>query len=533
MRNRHDTTRLVSRPSQPAVGSLSPAAATRVGAQPRDALRSRAVSTVAPRTIVRPALGIVAALLLARVWFIGHRALDLDEFEHVHAAWSVAQGLLPYRDFFEHHPPALYFLVAPLFGAAGIESDPDVAFHALAAARLVMWLFTVAIVVLVYRLGALVSNRTGGAIAAALLATSSQFLDSTLEIRPDVAAVLCVLAAVWYLSREEYCDGPPRASACAAAGAAYGLSLLFTQKALFAAPGLALALMHGDRRVERAGLFATSALLPLAAAASWFGARGALLPLWHNTVMITGRLNADGFPPLPRLASNVLQQPAIYALGVAALVVRLRTRQPSAAPRAIPYTTLSLLAGVFVIGRAYDQYYALLLPLLAVLGGALVGGLEAELAQRHLRAFAAALIIAAAELSAYNYSRTFRPIGPQIDAMSWVMQHTAPRDAYLGGSPDAALFRPHAWFYFFLTGAFAADSDYRALESALESGAMRPQLVVMDRYFRQRAPAELLAYVNAHFRRANGELYLRQSENGRSTLNTSDASERFDRPFTR
>ena len=491
------------------------------------------MSTDAPRTFVRLALGIAAALLLARVWFIGHRALDLDEFEHVHAAWSVAQGLLPYRDFFEHHPPALYFSLAPLFAAAGIDSNPDAAFAALVGARVVMWVLTIASVVVVYRLGTLIGGRTSGAIAVALLATSSQFLGSMLEIRPDVPAVLCLLAAIWCVAREGYRDEPLPAAAYIAGGAAYGLSLLFTQKPLFAAPGLALALLQRERGFARAGLFAIGTLAPIAATMTWFAAHGALAPLWHNTVTITARLNADGFSPLPRLVWNVAQQPAIYLLGAAALVVRLRARRAAVMPRAIVYTALSLAAGVFVIGRAYDQYFALLLPLLAVLGGALAGSIEAELSHRRVRGAAAAVVVLAAELSIYNYARAFKPIEPQIEAMTWVMQHTSPRDAYLGGSPDAALFRPHAWFYFFLTGAFAADSDFRALESALESGSMHPRLVVMDTYFLQRAPAPLVAYVAARFRRAHGDLYLRQSEYGRPTLNTSEASDRFERPLTR
>src|SRR5438477_5716493 len=126
------------------------------------AVTSRSVSTDPPRTIVGPALAIAAALLSARVWFIAHRALDLDEFEHVHAAWSVARGLLPYRDFFEPHPPALYFSLAPLFAAAGIDSNPDAAFAALVGARVVMWVLTIASVVVVYRLGTLVRGRTSG-----------------------------------------------------------------------------------------------------------------------------------------------------------------------------------------------------------------------------------------------------------------------------------------------------------------------------------------------------------------------------------
>ena len=38
----------------------------------------------------------------------------VDELEHLHATWCVAQGQLPYRDFFEHHTPLLYYLLAPI-----------------------------------------------------------------------------------------------------------------------------------------------------------------------------------------------------------------------------------------------------------------------------------------------------------------------------------------------------------------------------------------------------------------------------------
>ena len=60
-------------------------------------------------------LAATIALLMGRIPIIFIRAFDNDEFEHAHAAWSVFQGLLPYKDFFEHHTPWYYFaLVAVL-----------------------------------------------------------------------------------------------------------------------------------------------------------------------------------------------------------------------------------------------------------------------------------------------------------------------------------------------------------------------------------------------------------------------------------
>ena len=50
-------------------------------------------------------LAAIVALLVARIPVILRRAIDNDEFEHAHAAWNVFTGLLPYKDFFEHHTP--------------------------------------------------------------------------------------------------------------------------------------------------------------------------------------------------------------------------------------------------------------------------------------------------------------------------------------------------------------------------------------------------------------------------------------------
>jgi hypothetical protein len=384
-----------------------------------------------------------------------------------------------------------------------------------------------------------------------------------LEFRPDVPAVCCLLAAIWGMSTPD--DRPRSRARLFAAGVAFSASLLFTQKTIFAAPGLLLALL-ATRRVAPPALFAAGVLTPIAVTMWWFGRHGALATFWYYTVVFNGRLNADGFSPFPRIVSSVIQQPAIYVLGIVGIAVRLKpdtTGTPmvrlkpdtTGTPmvRLKPDTTgapmdvsvvsgfsrtvilcaaISLIAGIFIIARAYDQYYALLLPLLAVLGGDAAAD-RVERAQRHASLVCGGAMLALAALSLAMSVRAFKPIDPQIDEIAFVAAQTRPADTYVGGTPGAALFRPNGWFYFFLTGAFATARDYTDLLSDLETGRLRPRVVVRDRYLEQRAPAPLLAYIAAHYRHARGELYLRQSEYGSSSLNTSEASERLDRPFTR
>ena len=42
-------------------------------------------------------------------------SLAHDEAEHIHATWLMSQGMLPFRDFWEHHSPALWLMLAPLY----------------------------------------------------------------------------------------------------------------------------------------------------------------------------------------------------------------------------------------------------------------------------------------------------------------------------------------------------------------------------------------------------------------------------------
>jgi predicted membrane-bound mannosyltransferase len=63
-----------------------------------------------PLTVV----AVLAIGLALRLGFIWNGPLDLDESQHLHDAWLVAHGPVVYVDFWEHHSPLFYYVVAPL-----------------------------------------------------------------------------------------------------------------------------------------------------------------------------------------------------------------------------------------------------------------------------------------------------------------------------------------------------------------------------------------------------------------------------------
>src|SRR6266849_6755356 len=58
---------------------------------------------------------LLACSLVLRQALALNREIDIDEFQHLHAAWMVSQQYLIYKDFWENHTPLFYYLLLPLF----------------------------------------------------------------------------------------------------------------------------------------------------------------------------------------------------------------------------------------------------------------------------------------------------------------------------------------------------------------------------------------------------------------------------------
>ena len=69
-------------------------------------LRKRRRISLSPFIFINAVLFIIWGLLTG----VNH-----DTAEHFHCAWLVSQGKVPYIDFWQHHPPFLWLILAPLF----------------------------------------------------------------------------------------------------------------------------------------------------------------------------------------------------------------------------------------------------------------------------------------------------------------------------------------------------------------------------------------------------------------------------------
>lgn len=449
------------------------------------------------------------AALLARVKYF-----SLDEFQYAHAAWLVANGQVPYRDFFEVHFPLVYQLLAPVFLLTG--DDP----RAIVLLRVGMLPF----VALACVAAALLNRRRGDVAtlgAPLLLLALPAWATLATEIRPDAVAGALFLAALAVL----------RIASDRVAGFASGLLLAAavwgSQKAAFYGSIFALAfasdVLAWRGRDRSAGSLLRSPIAFAAGTASGLGAIAAYLTLtgswqaWWHWCFVWAAAHQQGYPGFGwdrYFVPILLDAPWLFALAAVGVVrtaheLRARGRAALADPDALLLAALASTFASFALQRAPYPYS--LLPFLAVVAVFAARG-AGELLTAHARPVvraAAALVLLAllAVQSATLASFVAASNAGQLATLERVASLTDPGDAAYDNS-GGYVARPHAYRYFY-TDSFLresiADTLVREVPQAIvASGAV---LHLRDLRF-DTLPAPLRAFVAQHFQPLDGDVAL-------------------------
>lgn len=311
----------------------------------------------------------LGAACILHVTEIRSREIDPDEFEHLHAAYMVSRGDVPYRDFFEHHGPLLYYGLQPLFWGLGPELS------VLWVARLVMLSCSLLTLALTARIASRLCGPPAGLVAATLLAWTTIFHAKGIELRPDVPAALLVVLAFW-LSL-----GDPERSATwrrwLAIGLISGVATLFTQKSIVPIAGLALGGILREIHLgsaKRGGIvllgMAAGGGLMWGAAVAAFGAADSGRAFIESAVvrLFVWPLHSRTWDQLrPTLIADL----TLWAVALVETVITFReARQAETWHTGRGSLTIAALFSVVALAwskATYPQFYLLWFPLLAAL----------------------------------------------------------------------------------------------------------------------------------------------------------------------
>jgi len=465
------------------------------------------------------------AVLAARIPVAAVRYFDPDEFEHAHAAWCVFRGLVPYRDFFEHHTPWYYYLLAPFFSLRwfAVDQSFDSARHFLLFARgssLVLCAAAVLLLVLAGFVASPSSRRTGLA-AGLLLAAQPVVIQKTLEIRPDVLALPFFVGGLWLLSRGLMeSDERRRLRWFAGGGLALGGAIMCTQKMLFVLPGAFTGL----------GLWA------LAGRPRWSRTRGTALLVVLAGVALPGLLTWGAFALAHgggaffrnnfllnvkwrlRTSRNVLETlstswpVALLALaGTLPALRRLQRRLPADPGDVLLMCTLAgLLAGIAVMPVPYRQYYLMPLAVACLLAAKGLVSLVERAPRRAQPWLMAGAALGFLFWPARELKQSFAYQDPgQMNRLRYVLEHTAPDDRVMDGWLGTGVFRPHAFYYFFMHPELRAMVSKQEIDNyakALETGKIRPALITLDRDLAALGP-RFVAFVRRNLSTRDGLFY--------------------------
>lgn len=212
-------------------------------------------------------LGLAAAARGFSLTFL--RPLNWDEIEYFRATDWVRNGLVPYRDFFEHHTPLQWFVFAPLIGF--VHSAGAAAIIAMRWAQVPLWIATFWLMSIWMRRAGLSIFARLCAIAIALC--SSMFMLAAIEYRVD--ALACMLLALALVLEQ-------RAS-MASAGAALVLAGFANVRLgpMLVVALIAFAIKHRDRIVS----LASGVVVAVAACASYFVLTKSTVIAWQSVII--------------------------------------------------------------------------------------------------------------------------------------------------------------------------------------------------------------------------------------------------------
>ena len=502
-----------------------------------------------------------------RLQLLRVRTFDADEFQHLHSAWLIFEGFLPYRDYFQHHTPGLHYLLSPLFRFADVKTDSVNALWLIFLSRQLMWLFTGLGLGLTFCLGTVWKGASTGLVATIMLGNCIMYLEKTIEIRPDVVAsalwtacILVLLVALHSPDQSAVSLNPRYMFS----GALLALSLIFTQKMLVALPGLSITmishLVDGYRR-KQLGLriaswvnFAMGAAVPIATVACVFYFQGGLTALIEFCFLMNTDPTAR-WSPLYYLTQLTRQDPWLVAIGAVAVVWQIVSLARAGVSKSgdvlLTSNLVALVAALFFVPWPERQYYVSFLPLLALFAGALIielwrkllefmkgqttKGMQTELAITLIALFyalwftlgvsksmmgellaylvtwvlgagvvwaalkfgwshlaLASLLMCISWTSLVQFRDAFELSNTnQLDEIQYVIANSDPKATVMDGWSGIGVFRPHAFFYWFLHRRLVATLEADVMDNllaGLKSGYIQPALIIFDDDLRVASP---------------------------------------------
>ncbi len=246
----------------------------------------------------------IVLIVAARIHTALIRYFDNDEFSHMHWVWLMANGKIPYRDFFFYITPFFQWIQIPIF-----LLPPGG--YVLLIARLSQLVTYLAVTFLIYMLSKKFADKTTAILAAVIFLTFPMTFDKTIDIRPDTLMMLLYLIPVYLAINSK----PLTPFLLVLGGASISLGFLMLPKILFAIPALLYLFMLTKQilRPKNIALFLLGALIPAIILIVYLVSHGIMQDAFYAITRDSVAVNAGKSPFSPWKALS--PWPLVYMAG--------------------------------------------------------------------------------------------------------------------------------------------------------------------------------------------------------------------------
>lgn len=402
---------------------------------------------------------LIVVLGAISVWAAWKWRIDHDEIEHLHAAWLVSQGMLPFANFFEHHHPTLWYLLAPL---TYLTQNPHLLVFTV---RLLDLILLALIISFTFRhFAKILSPDADWLMAATILVSSFAFLQKSMEVRPDPLMQALSFAGLytWSIflmhSRKRW---------AIISGILFGLSFIVLQKAAVLlvsviVSALFLVLIYRHNRERMLGIIKGTTLLIISAAVpvTFFFITIWKANIWNEFFFWNYTFNNQlqhvqggvGVWGVARgLGWSCLKAPFLSIASIAGIFIVFRGLLKSwgrwEKRLDIHVMLIAVILGtvsfLFNVRLLYTQYLLGLFIILALFASITLGYIS-----RRWPSFAASILFAAVAVicvAAFSFSNNDDQLGIQ----RFVLKNTSPDDVIAVPPPYHPIFRQDSLFFWF------------------------------------------------------------------------------------
>lgn len=379
-----------------------------------------------------------------------HKFFHNDEIEHLHSAWYIKQGYIPYKDFFQHHNPLLWYLILPFLYLFGDSVNT------LLAVRIFMGIVTAGIAYFTYLIAFTISrSKETGIISVVLLSSTVLFMEKSIEIRPDVPQVLFGMVSIYLFIRFLHLKVNKYIFF---SGLSAAVSFLFLQKTVFLLLSYAMifayVVVKKEIKLRSPFYFLCGFIPPLMIFLTYLQISGS----FYDYFLTNWRLNMSNLgsrqislDPLKPIIYAFSQNPVILIIIILAVIFLFLNKKTLRDVKVVTFLGVVQLLSLISYSVTFKHYYLFAVPLLCITGSYYLTSLldTFKVIETYRIALVGILIFGAAPFLLVN---TFHSNHLQLAKMKYVLEHTKENEMVYDGLNTFNIFRHDVHYFWYQLG---------------------------------------------------------------------------------